>query len=207
MTKKNNFRRFPNGITSENPLLRLGLGIAPAVVITTSALNGLGMGIAMTVVLLCANLLISLLRNAIPEKARIPCFLIIICAFAGMVSMCLELFFPTLYASLGIFLSLMVVDGVALSRGIFASEQPPLAALLDGLGMGLGFTLALTVIGMIRELLGSGSLFGAELFTAPISLAAAIPGGFIVCGLVMGVANALLRSKTEQTEKGGDASW
>ena len=199
---------FFNGILNENPALRLVLGICPTLASTTSATNAVGMGAAATFVLVGSNVVISLLRNIIPDKIRIPAFVVVICTFVTLVEMIVKAFVPALYASLGIFIPLIVVNCIILARAeAFASKNGPLLSAADGLGMGAGFTLAITVIGMVREILGSGSIFGISIFGAgfePMLLALMAPGGFIVFGLVLGIANYFTEkaAKKKSDEKG-----
>ena len=199
---------FFNGILNENPTLRLVLGICPTLASTTSATNAVGMGAAATFVLVGSNVVISLLRNIIPDKIRIPAFVVVICTFVTLVEMIVKAFVPALYASLGIFIPLIVVNCIILARAeAFASKNGPLLSAADGLGMGAGFTLAITVIGMVREILGSGSIFGISIFGAgfePMLLALMAPGGFIVFGLVIGIANYFTEkaAKKKSDEKG-----
>ena len=199
---------FFNGILNENPTLRLVLGICPPLASTTSATNAVGMGAAATFVLVGSNVVISLLRNIIPDKIRIPAFVVVICTFVTLVEMIVKAFVPALYASLGIFIPLIVVNCIILARAeAFASKNGPLLSAADGLGMGAGFTLAITVIGMVREILGSGSIFGISIFGAgfePMLLALMAPGGFIVFGLVLGIANYFTEkaAKKKSDEKG-----
>ena len=199
---------FFNGILNENPTLRLVLGICPTLASTTSATNAVGMGAAATFVLVGSNVVISLLRNIIPDKIRIPAFVVVICTFVTLVEMIVKAFVPALYASLGIFIPLIVVNCIILARAeAFASKNGPLLSAADGLGMGAGFTLAITVIGMVREILDSGSIFGISIFGAgfePMLLALMAPGGFIVFGLVLGIANYFTEkaAKKKSDEKG-----
>ena len=199
---------FFNGILNENPTLRLVLGICPTLASTTSATNAVGMGAAATFVLVGSNVVISLLRHIIPDKIRIPAFVVVICTFVTLVEMIVKAFVPALYASLGIFIPLIVVNCIILARAeAFASKNGPLLSAADGLGMGAGFTLAITVIGMVREILGSGSIFGISIFGAgfePMLLALMAPGGFIVFGLVLGIANYFTEkaAKKKSDEKG-----
>ena len=199
---------FFNGILNENPTLRLVLGICPTLASTTSATNAVGMGAAATFVLVGSNVVISLLRNIIPDKIRIPAFVVVICTFVTLVEMIVKAFVPAFYASLGIFIPLIVVNCIILARAeAFASKNGPLLSAADGLGMGAGFTLAITVIGMVREILGSGSIFGISIFGAgfePMLLALMAPGGFIVFGLVLGIANYFTEkaAKKKSDEKG-----
>lgn len=199
---------FFNGILNENPTLRLVLGICPTLASTTSATNAVGMGAAATFVLVGSNVVISLLRNIIPDKIRIPAFVVVICTFVTLVEMIVKAFVPALYERLGIFIPLIVVNCIILARAeAFASKNGPLLSAADGLGMGAGFTLAITVIGMVREILGSGSIFGISIFGAgfePMLLALMAPGGFIVFGLVLGIANYFTEkaAKKKSDEKG-----
>ncbi len=188
---------FMNGVITENPIFRLVLGTCPTIAVTTNAINGIGMGLAATFVLVGSNLVISLLRNFIPDKVRIPAFVLVICTFVTMVQMLLQAYVPVLYESLGLFIPLIVVNCIILARAeAFASKNAPLASMMDGLGMGLGFTAAITIIGSIRELFGSGSLFGLNIMGAgyqPMLILVLAPGGFIVFGLVLGIANIIMR--------------
>ena len=202
MSKKMSLGRvFANGILSENPTFRLVLGTCPTLAVTTSAINGAGMGLAATFVLLCSNIVISLLRNFIPSKVRIPAFITVICTFVTIIQLVMQAYLPSLYESLGIFLPLIVVNCIILGRAeAFASKNPVVASAVDGLGMGVGFTLALTLIGCVRELLGNGSLFGyAVLGTSfePMLIAVLPAGGFMVYGLLLGIINAIGNKKKE----------
>jgi electron transport complex protein RnfE len=186
---------FVNGIINENPIFRLVLGICPTLAATTSATNGLGMGLAASFVLLGSNIVISLLRNLIPDKVRIPAFIVVISTFVTIVQLLMQAFVPALYDALGLFIPLIVVNCIILARAeAFASRNSLLLSAADGLGMGMGFTIALIIIGGIRELLGSGTIFGTALFGAsfePMLLAVMAPGGFLVLGLVLGLVNAI----------------
>lgn len=186
---------FFNGILTENPVFRLVLGTCPTLAVSTSAINGFGMGMAATFVLLGSNVVISMLRNFIPNKVRIPAFIVVICTFVTLVQMLMQAFVSELYASLGMFIPLIVVNCIILARAeAFASKHGVLASAVDGVGMGLGFTLALTLLGCIRELLGAGTIFGINLFGPsfePMLLAILAPGGFITFGLLLGIINAL----------------
>ena len=202
MSKKMSLGRvFANGILSENPTFRLVLGTCPTLAVTTSAINGAGMGLAATFVLLCSNIVISLLRNFIPSKVRIPAFITVICTFVTIIQLVMQAYLPSLYESLGIFIPLIVVNCIILGRAeAFASKNPVVASAVDGLGMGVGFTLALTLIGCVRELLGNGSLFGyAVLGTSfePMLIAVLPAGGFMVYGLLLGIINAIGNKKKE----------
>jgi electron transport complex protein RnfE len=186
---------FFNGLITENPTFRLVLGTCPAMAVTTSATNGIGMGAAATFVLIGSNVVISLLRDFIPDKIRIPSFIIVICTFVTMVQMFMNAFLPALYQSLGIFLPLIVVNCIILARAeAFASKNTVLHSAVDGVSMGIGFTIAITLIGSIRELLGNGTLFGTQVFGAgyqPMLLLILPAGGFIVYGLLLAVFNAV----------------
>lgn len=186
---------FLGGVITENPTFRLVLGTCPTMAVTTSALNGLGMGAAATFVLIGSNVVISLLRNFIPDKIRIPAFIVVICTFVTMVQMFMQAFVPDLYASLGMFIPLIVVNCIILARAeAFASKNPVLPSAVDGLGIGLGFTLAITLMGAIRELIGSGTVFGLSVFGAsfePMLLMVLPAGGFLVFGLMLAAINII----------------
>lgn len=187
------------GIIKENPVLVLILGTCPTLAVTTLAVNGIGMGLAATFVLVCSNIVISLLKNVIPDKVRIPCYIVIIAGFVTILSSLLEAFFPSIYSALGLFLQLIVVNCIILGRAeMFASKNGVLASALDGLGMGLGFTLALLMIGSIREILGAGTWFGIPLTVnlfSPISIFILAPGGFFVYGCVIALVNKLTKGR------------
>ncbi len=184
-----------NGIAAENPALRLVLGTCPTLAVTSSAMNGLGMGISTMVVLLCSNVLISLLRRVIPARVRIPAYVVIIAGFVSMVQMLLAAYLPDLNKALGIYIPLIVVNCIILGRAeAFASKNGIFLSFCDGLGMGLGFTLALLGLGAFREVIGAGSIFGISLFgpnAQPMLLMVLPPGGFLGYGLVMGLMNYL----------------
>ena len=198
--KKNSLGRvLMNGIVTENPTFRLVLGTCPTLAVTTSAMNGLGMGAAATFVLLGSNIVVSALRKFIPDKVRIPAFIVIICTFVTIIQLLMHAFLPSLYESLGIFIPLIVVNCIILARAeAFASKNPVVDSAVDGLGMGLGFTLALTLIGCIRELIGNGSIFGVNLLGAsyePMLLVILPAGGFLIFGLLLGIINALTNKR------------
>lgn len=200
---------FINGILNENPTFRLVLGTCPTIAVTTSAINGVGMGLAATFVLIGSNVVISALRKVIPDKVRIPCFVLVICTFVTIVQMLLQAFVPSLYASLGLFIPLIVVNCIILARAeAFASKNGVVASAVDGLGMGLGFTLAMLLMGAIREVFGSGTLFGLQLFGGafePMLLFVLAPGGFIVFGLLLGIINAVSdKLAARKAAKGGE---
>lgn len=198
---------FMNGILDENPTFRLVLGTCPTLATTTSALNGFGMGLSVTFVLLCSNLVISILRKFIPDKVRIPSFIVVIATFVTILQLVLHAYIPSLYDSLGLFLPLIVVNCIILARAeAFASKNPVLDSAVDGLGMGLGFTIALTLIGAIRELIGSGSVFGFNVFGAnyePMLIFVLASGGFLTFGILLGIINAITNQrKMTAIEKG-----
>lgn len=188
---------FTNGLIKENPTLRLVLGTCPTLAVTTAAVNGIGMGLSATVVLICSNLAISLLRNVIPDKVRIPAFITIIAGFVSVVQMLVKAFLPAVDKALGIYLPLIVVNCIILARAeMFASKNPPLASVLDGAGMGIGFTAVLTLMGAIRELLGAGSLFSLPVtsrFLSPMIIFLLPPGGFFVFGMLVALSNAVAK--------------
>lgn len=204
MNMRGKSRIVTNGILASNPVFRLVLGMCPTLAISTSAFNGLGMGVAATVVLVCSNALVSLLRKVIPDKVRIPAYVLIIATFVTLVEMLLRKFVPALYDALGIYLPLIVVNCIILARAeAFASTNKVGDSVLDGLGMGLGFTLALLLLGVIREFLGSGTFFvgsfgdaefGVTLGKLPdyaMSVFVMPAGGFLTLGLVMAAINAI----------------
>ena len=201
----NKFKKIVlNGIITENPTFRLVLGMCPTLAVTTAAVNGLGMGLATTFVLICSNLVISLIRNFVPDKVRIPAYIVVIATFVTMVDLFLKAFLPDLSESLGLFIPLIVVNCIIFARAeAFASKNPPLDSMLDGLGMGLGFTCALTIISCVRELLGSGCLFGVALLGPsypPALIFVLAPGGFITLGLVLAAVNKLLSLRRKKSE-------
>ena len=190
---------FMNGIIDENPTLRMVLGTCPTLAITTAVSNGIGMGLATTAVLVCSNLFISLLRKVIPDEIRIPAFIVVIATFVTIVQLVIKAFLPALDAALGMFIPLIVVNCIIFGRAeAFACKNKPLAAVADGLGMGLGFTCAITLICAVRELLGAGTLLGMQVMPAgymPMDLLVKPAGGFIVLGLMMALMNKLLPKK------------
>ncbi|RCX16276.1 electron transport complex protein RnfE [Anaerobacterium chartisolvens] len=193
------FKILKNGIIDENPSLRLVLGMCPALAVTTSAANGLGMGASTAAVLIGSNLAVSLLRKFIPQKVRIPAYVTIIAGFVTIVQMLLKAYLPAIDKALGIFIPLIVVNCIILARAeAFAAKNKPVAAIADGLGMGIGFTAALVVMGGVREILGNGSFFGVQLFGAEASPALAMilpPGGFLTFGIIIGLVNRLTSVK------------
>lgn len=190
----NKLRILTNGILKENPIFVLLLGMCPTLGTTSSAINGLGMGLATTFVLICTNTVISALKSLIPDQVRIPAYIVVIATFVTVLQMCMEAYVPALYASLGIFIPLIVVNCVILGRAeAFAAKNTPFSSVLDGIGMGLGFTLALTLLGGVRELLGTGKLFNFTLM--PEEYGALIfvlaPGAFIALGYLIAIVNKI----------------
>jgi Na+-translocating ferredoxin:NAD+ oxidoreductase subunit E len=185
---------FTKGFVRENPVFVLLLGMCPTLGVTSSAINGLGMGLATTFVLLMANIVVALIKNLIPDKVRIPSFIVIIAAFVTVVELMMEAYLPALFKSLGIFIPLIVVNCIVLGRAeAFASKNNLRAAAIDGLGMGLGFSFALVLLGSVRELLGSGRLFDIPIYSENyVSLLFVLaPGAFIVLGYLIAIINRI----------------
>ena len=187
------------GILIDNPTFMQVLGMCPTLAVTTSAQNAVGMGLATTAVLICSNTVISLLRKCIPSKIRIPAFVVIIASFVTMIDLLLQAYIPALHAQLGLFLPLIVVNCLILGRAeAYASKNKVIPSLFDGLGMGLGFTLALTTIGTVREILGAGSLFGISVMPAtyePAIIMILAPGAFFTLAILMAILNAIRARK------------
>ena len=190
--KMNKLQIILSGIIKNNPTFVLVLGMCPTLGTTTSAINGMGMGVATMAVLIMSNLVISLIKNLIPDKVRIPAFIVVIASFVTIIQMLMQAYVPSLYASLGVFIPLIVVNCIILGRAeAFASKNGALDSILDGIGIGLGFTLSLTVIGAVREVLGSGAIFGYQLGISdymPLVFVLA-PGAFLVLGYLMVLFN------------------
>ena len=194
----NYFKTITNGLIKENPTFVLMLGMCPTLGTTTSALNGMSMGLATTFVLICSNVAISLLKNLIPDKIRIPGFIVVIATFVTIIQMAMEAYLPALYDSLGLFIPLIVVNCIVLGRAeAFAAKNNPFASLCDGLGIGLGFTFGLTLLGIVRELLGSGALFSLRIFPEEYSVLIFVlaPGAFITLGYLIAIINKLKTAK------------
>ena len=194
--------RLYNGIVKENPTLVLTLGMCPTLAVTTSAINGAGMGLASTVVLALSNLIISMLRKIIPDRVRMPAYIVIVASFVTIVQFLMEGFVPSLYASLGICIPLIVVNCIILGRAeAYASKNPPIPSLFDGIGMGLGFTLALTALGAFREVLGAGTIFGFNFLAKnttsfqPITIFVMAPGAFFVLAMLVALMNRIKDKK------------
>ena len=198
--------RLYNGLFKENPTFVLMLGMCPTLAVTTSAVNGLGMGLSTLAVLMMSNLIISLLRKAIPDRVRMPAYIVVVASFVTIVDLLMQAYVRPLYASLGLYIPLIVVNCIILGRAeAYASKHGPLLSLFDGIGMGLGFTVALTLIGIFREILGNGSVFGFQIMPAsyePVSLMVMAPGAFFVLAMLTALQNKLKApSATNTPEK------
>lgn len=205
----NKLKTFTNGIIKENPVLVLVLGTCPTIATSTSVLNALGMGLAATFVLLGSNIVISLLRNIIPNKVRIPCFIVVIAGFVSVVQLLLQAYVQSLYQSLGIFLPLIVVNCIILGRAeMYASKHGVVDSAIDGAGMGLGFTLAICAMAAIRETLGCGTFCGLPVpwfHENPIGILTMAPGGFFVFGCMIALINKISKGKAIKKKEFGCA--
>jgi len=192
------WKNFSKGFLRENAVFALFLGMCPTLGVTTSAINGLGMGLATTFVLVMSNLVVSLVKNLIPDKVRIPSFIVIIAGFVTVVELVMKAYVPTLFDALGLFIPLIVVNCVVLGRAeAFASKNSVWSSLVDGMGMGLGFTMALTILGTVRELLGSGAFFGLKLISGDALLLFILPpGAFLALGYLIVLANMLKEKRS-----------
>ena len=203
MTK---WQNFVKGIIKENPVLVLVLGTCPTLAVTTSVINALGMGVAATIVLLCSNIAISALRRAIPDKVRIPAYIVLIAGFVTIIEMLMHAFVPDLYEALGVFLSLIVVNCIILGRAeMYASKNKVVDSAIDALGMGVGFTLALFLMASIREIFGSGSWLGIAipwLSDNPIMIFSLPAGGFFVFGCLIALVNRIMRKRGAKRDVG-----
>lgn len=189
-------KTLTNGLLKENPTFALVLGMCPTLATTSSALNGMSMGLATTAVLICSNMVISALKNLIPDKVRIPAFIVVIASFVTMVQLLMQAYIPALYASLGLFIPLIVVNCIVLGRAeAFAAKNNVGMSALDGIGMGLGFTCSLTLLGAIRELLGTGKIFDFAIFPENYGMLIFVlaPGAFIALAYAMAVVNKLMK--------------
>ena len=207
--------RLKNGLITENPIFVLMLGMCPTLAVTTSAVNGIGMGLSTTAVLVMSNLLISMLRKIIPDSVRMPAFIVVVASFVTIVDFLMEGFTPSLYSALGIYIPLIVVNCIILGRAeSYASKNPVLPSIFDGLGMGLGFTVALIAIGLVREIIGSGQAFGYQLLPiadeaagtagyVPVAIFVQAPGAFLVLAVLAAIQNKV---KINLEKKGKDAS-
>ena len=187
--------RIYNGVIKENPTLVLMLGMCPTLAVTTSCMNGFGMGVSTLVVLVMSNLVISALRKVIPDAVRLPAYIVIVASLVTVVELLMEAYVPDIYDALGIYIPLIVVNCIILGRAeAYASKNPPLLSAMDGLGMGLGFTISLSVIGLIRELLGAGTVFGMQVMPSaykPIAIFIKAPGAFLVLAFLVIIMNSL----------------
>ena len=193
---------FTKGLIKENPVLRLALGLCPSLAVSSSVANAIGMGVSVIFVLVMSNFLISIVRKGVPDKIRIPIFIVIIAAFVSIVEMVMAAYQPDLFRSLGIFVPLIVVNCIILGRAeAFASKNAPLLSIIDGLGMGTGFTLALVVIATFREILGNGTWYGISVAPPtfePVLIMMLAPGAFITMGLILGFVNWMDQRKLEK---------
>ena len=190
----NKFKIILNGIIKENPTFCLLLGMCPTLGTTTSAINGMGMGLCTMFVLICSNMVISAIKNVVPDKVRIPAFIVVIASFVTILQLCMQAYLPSLYESLGLFIPLIVVNCLILGRAeAFASRNNVIDSVFDGIGMGLGFTLGLTILGSVREILGSGSIFGMKFIGDADGMLVFVlaPGAFIALGYLIALVNKL----------------
>ena len=193
----NNFKVLMNGIIKENPTFVLLLGMCPTLGTTSSAINGMGMGLATLFVLICSNVVISSIKNLVPDMVRIPIFIVVIASFVTVLQMVMQAYVPGLYATLGLFIPLIVVNCILLGRAeAFAAKNGPLASLFDGLGMGLGFTIGLTLLGSIREFLGTGKIFNISILPEEYGMLVFVlaPGAFIALGYLIAIVNRLKKA-------------
>ncbi|TYP57652.1 electron transport complex subunit RsxE [Thermosediminibacter litoriperuensis] len=195
---------FLNGLWNENPTFRMIIGMCPTLAVTTAAMNGIAMGLAATFVLVFSSLLISLLRNFIPAKVRIPCYIIVIATFVTVVDLFMAGYFPAMYRILGLFIPLIVVNCIIMARAeAFASKVTPIRAIADALGMGIGFTWAITLIGAVRELMGSGTVFGYHVLGENATrwvIMLLPPGAFLTMGILLGIMNVITRKSVKNTQ-------
>lgn len=197
--------RLYNGLIKENPTFVMMLGMCPTLAVTTSATNGIGMGLSTTVVLILSNMLISMLRKIIPDSVRMPAFIVVVASFVTIVQFLLEGYIPSLYASLGIYIPLIVVNCIILGRAeSYASKNPVLLSVCDGVGMGLGFTFGLTCIGIVREVIGAGTIFGVQVMPAsyePITIFILAPGAFLVLAFLVAARSRIMRNLEKKGKK------
>ena len=201
--------RIYNGIVKENPSFVLMLGLCPTLAVTTSASNGIGMGLSTMAVLIVSNLIISLVRKIVPDDVRLPAYIVIVASLVTVVELLMEAYTPSIYSALGIYIPLIVVNCIILGRAeAYASKNPPLLSAMDGLGMGLGFTVSLSIIGFIRELLGAGTVFGVQVMPAaykPIAIFIKAPGAFLVLAFLVIIMNALkIKNRADAMVQGCD---
>ena len=204
-----NVERLYNGIIKENPTFVLMLGMCPTLAVTSSAINGLGMGLSTTVVLILSNMLISAFRKVIPDGVRMPAFIVIVASLVTMVQFIMQAYTPSLSESLGVYIPLIVVNCIILGRAeAYASKNPPFLSVMDGVGMGLGFTIALLLIGMVRELVGAGTLFGIQVTPEaynPVGIFVKAPGAFLVLAFLVAIMNAVgMKTRANKVVEGCD---
>ena len=210
MKKQSLFHVFTNGLLNENPTFRLLLGMCPTLAVSTAASQGVGMGLATTFVLVFSNMVISLLRKAIPERVRIPSFVVVIATFVTIIDLIIKAFLPSMSDSLGIYIPLIVVNCIIFARAeAFAFKNPVIPSMFDGLGMGLGFTASLTLLSSVREIIGSGKWFGMQVMPAaykPMSIITSPSGGFLTLGLLLLIVNAVVKyiGKRKQMKARGE---
>ena len=199
--------RLYNGIIKENPTLILMLGMCPTLAVSTRAMNGIGMGLSTTAVLIASNLIISILRKTIPDEVRLPCYIVVVASLVTVTELLIEAYLPSLYEALGIYIPLIVVNCIILGRAeAYANKHTPLLSVMDGLGMGIGFTIALTIAGLIREILGNGTAFGVSLLPGfdPIGIFIQPPGAFLVIAFMIAVMNAIgIKTRQRKLVEGG----
>ena len=201
MDKKGRLHYLTDGIIKENPVLVLILGTCPTLATTSSALNGIGMGVSTTAVLILSNMVISAIRNIVPDKVRIPCYIVVISGFVTVVQLLMQAYTPALYSALGLYIPLIVVNCIILGRAeMFANKHNVFDSMLDGIGMGIGFTFTLVIMGSVREILGSGTWFGLQIIPKSVpgmSIFTLASGGFFVYGCVMAAVNYFTRDKSK----------
>ncbi|MDO4866193.1 MAG: electron transport complex subunit E [Clostridia bacterium] len=202
------FERIYNGIIKENPTMILMLGMCPTLAVSTRAMNGIGMGLSTTAVLILSNLVISLLRKTIPDEVRLPSYIVVVASLVTVTELLIEAYLPSLYEALGIYIPLIVVNCIILGRAeAYANKHTPMLSVMDGLGMGLGFTLALTLAGLLREVLGNGTAFGAQVMPAgmePMAIFVQPPGAFLILALIIAVMNAIgIKTRQRKLVDGG----
>ena len=199
MNKTSNLKVLTNGLVTENPTFVQLLGMCPTLAVTTSLVNALGMGLSATFVLIFSNLVISLIRKCIPDKIRIASYIVVIAAFVSVIEMLLKAFLPTISDALGLFIPLITVNCIILARAeSFASKNKPIPSMMDGLGMGLGFTIGLSILGAVREILGAGTILGFEIFGSTFNPALMFilpPGAFLALGIILAVYNMIKDKK------------
>ena len=206
--KNKYFERIYNGVIKENPTLILMLGMCPTLAVSTRAMNGIGMGLSTTAVLILSNLVISLLRKVIPNEVRLPCYIVVVASLVTVAELLIQAYLPSLYAALGLYIPLIVVNCIILGRAeAYANKHTPLLSVMDGLGMGIGFTLALTLAAALREILGNGTVFGAQVLPKsfdPIGIFIQPPGAFLIIAFIMAVMNAIgIKTRQRKLVDGG----